>query len=123
MSDVKDFGGLVGLNISLLDSTMIMRLAPVISKAKHIRQLGAVALELCYLSCGILDAYIDFRSKVRPTDLAAGYLIAKEAGAKIFSADGTELDSELGLQKRLSLFAATKKGEKEFGPSLFSDQE
>jgi myo-inositol-1(or 4)-monophosphatase len=52
-----------------------------------------------------LDAYIDLRGKIRPTDIAAGCLIAKEAGAKMYSSDGSSLESDLDVKTRLS-FAA-----------------
>jgi myo-inositol-1(or 4)-monophosphatase len=97
----------VGINISGVTKEMVTQLAPAIASIKHVRQFGAVALELCLLARGMLDAYIDFRDKVRPTDLAAGYLIAKEAGARFYSKDGSELDCELTVDKRLSFFASS----------------
>jgi len=45
------------------------------------RQLGSAALELCLLASGALDAHVDIRGRIRPTDVAAGLLIAREAGA------------------------------------------
>jgi myo-inositol-1(or 4)-monophosphatase len=60
---------------------------------------------MCFLSRGFLDAYIDLRGKIRPTDVAAGYLIAKEAGAMIYSDDGSSLESDLDVKTRLSYAA------------------
>ena len=57
---------------------------------------------MCFLARGFLDAYIDLRNKIRPTDIAAGYLIAKEAGAWVYSADGSELESDLDVKTKLS---------------------
>ena len=41
--------------------------------------------------------------------MAAAYLIAKEAGGKLYSPNGHELDSELGLNKTLSFYAVSNK--------------
>jgi myo-inositol-1(or 4)-monophosphatase len=61
---------------------------------------------MCFLARGLLDAYIDLRGKIRPTDIAAGYLIAKEAGAKICSESGSDLESDLDVKTRLSYVVA-----------------
>ena len=45
-----------------------------------IRRLGSASLDLCYVACGRFDGY--WESKLKPWDQAAGYLIAKEAGAR-----------------------------------------
>lgn len=96
---------LLGLNISGASPKVIRSLHKVISKANHIRHFGANALELCYFARGFLDAYIDIRGKIRATDLAAAYLVVKEAGGKLYSIDGSVLDSELGNQARMSFLA------------------
>ncbi len=95
----------IGINVSGVKPAIIEKLAPIIAEADHTRQFGANALEMCFLARGLLDAYIDLRSKIRPTDIAAGYLIAKEAGAKVYSDDGSELDSNLDVKTRLSYVA------------------
>jgi myo-inositol-1(or 4)-monophosphatase len=98
---------LVGLNISGASPQIIMNLFKVISKANHVRHFGANALELCYFARGLLDAYIDIRGKIRATDLAAAYIVVKEAGGKLYSMDGSKLDSELGNNTKISFVAAT----------------
>lgn len=98
---------LVGLNLSGASSGVIMSLLKVISNVNHIRQFGANALELCYLARGFLDAYIDIRGKIRATDLAAAYLIVKEAGGELYSTDGLKLDSEIDNKTRISFLAVS----------------
>lgn len=44
-----------------------------------VRRLGSAALDLSYVACGRLDAY--FEMGLKPWDMAAGLLIAQEAGA------------------------------------------
>jgi myo-inositol-1(or 4)-monophosphatase len=92
----------IGINVSGVKPVIIERLAPIIEETTHVRQFGANALEMCFVARGFLDAYIDLRGKIRPTDVAAGYLIAKEAGAKIYSNDGSNLESNLDVKTRLS---------------------
>ncbi len=95
----------IGINVSGVKPAVVERLAPIIAKADHTRQFGANALEMCFLARGLLDAYIDLRGKIRPTDIAAGYLIAREAGASVYSADGSDLESDLDVKTRLSYVA------------------
>lgn len=97
----------VGMNVSGIGPEVINKLSPVFSKAKHARLFGAVALELCYLARGFIDASIDLRGKIRPTDIAAAYLIVKEAGGKIYS-DSKELDTDLDIRTRLPFVAVAQ---------------
>ncbi len=59
----------------------------VLIAAQSIRRLGSAALNLCYVGCGRLDGY--WAGKVRPWDIAAGVLIAEEAGAVLTARDGS----------------------------------
>ena len=78
---------------------------PIISKFHRIRILGSTALSLCLVASGSMEAFINLRKSNRLVDTAAGYLILKESGGKIFSFDGTDIDLELGIDKRFSFFA------------------
>lgn len=98
---------LIGMNISGVSEEIINRLTKLIVRANHARHFGANALELCYFARGFIDAYIDFRGKIRATDMAAAYLIVKEAGGKLFSINGSQLDSELGANTRMSFLAVS----------------
>jgi myo-inositol-1(or 4)-monophosphatase len=97
---------IIGVNMSGLQPSVVERLKPVLAEADHVRQFGANALEMCYLARGFLDAYVDLRGKVRPTDVASACLIAKEAGCNLHSDNGSELDSDLDVKTRLSYVAA-----------------
>jgi len=109
LEDLKSFDVLIGTNISGITSNILNEISKVLLFSTHIRHFGANALELCYFARGFMDAYIDIREKIRPTDMAAGYLIAKEAGGKLYSPDGQELDSDLGLETKLSFYAVSNK--------------
>ena len=98
---------ILGLNLSNADPASVTRLLKAFSASKHIRHFGANALELCYLASGLLDAYIDIRGKIRITDVAAAYLVVKEAGGKLYGTDGLELDSTLTSRERISFVAVS----------------
>ncbi|MYL24440.1 inositol monophosphatase [Halomonas alkaliantarctica] len=57
---------------------LLTRLSAVLSQCQDIRRNGSAALDLCDVACGRLDAYYE---SVSPWDIAAGWLIAREAGA------------------------------------------
>ncbi|HEX6645684.1 MAG TPA: inositol monophosphatase family protein, partial [Nitrososphaeraceae archaeon] len=105
LEDLKSIDVLIGTNVSGVPLHILDEISKVISFSSHIRHFGANALELCYFARGFMDAYIDIRGKIRSTDMAAAYLIAKEAGGKLYSSNGQELDSELGLKNKLSFYA------------------
>ena len=58
--------------------------------SRRIRKLGASALELCYVACGRLEAFLDLRGTLRITDAAAAILILEEAGGIVTLPTGGE---------------------------------
>jgi myo-inositol-1(or 4)-monophosphatase len=60
-------------------------LVEVIPLVRDIRRFGAAAIDLCNVACGRVDAY--YERGLSPWDLAAGVLIATEAGAVVRSLD------------------------------------
>jgi myo-inositol-1(or 4)-monophosphatase len=58
----------------------------VLEQSQSIRRLGSAALNLCYVGAGRLDAY--WANRLQPWDMAAGALIAEEAGAILTSLRG-----------------------------------
>jgi myo-inositol-1(or 4)-monophosphatase len=61
-------------------------LVEVLPRVRDIRRQGAAALDLCSVACGRLDAY--YERGLAAWDLAAGGLIATEAGAIVTDFDG-----------------------------------
>tara|TARA_B100001750_G_C15516080_1_gene607305 strand:- start:1029 stop:1820 length:792 start_codon:yes stop_codon:yes gene_type:complete len=53
-----------------------------------VRRLGAAAVDLCHVASGIVDGFWEF--DLKPWDMAAGVLIATEAGATVSRMDGEE---------------------------------
>ncbi len=58
---------------------LMRRLGAVLHHCRDVRRNVAAALDLCDVACGRLDAYYE---TVSPWDFAAGWLIAREAGAR-----------------------------------------
>jgi fructose-1,6-bisphosphatase/inositol monophosphatase family enzyme len=56
-------------------------LTRVLPSVRDIRRFGAAAVDLCWVAAGRFDGY--FESGLHPWDLAAGALIATEAGAEV----------------------------------------
>jgi myo-inositol-1(or 4)-monophosphatase len=51
-----------------------------------VRRLGSAALDLCYVAAGRFEGYWEI--SLKPWDVAAGGLIAEEAGAKVTNVEG-----------------------------------
>ncbi len=54
--------------------------------SQGVRRLGSAALDLCYVAAGRIDGYWEL--SLNPWDLAAGGVIAEEAGARVTTLDG-----------------------------------
>jgi myo-inositol-1(or 4)-monophosphatase len=61
-------------------------LVEILPAVRDIRRVGAAAIDLCWVAAGRVDAY--FERGLQPWDLAAGELIAREAGAWVGGFDG-----------------------------------
>lgn len=61
-------------------------LAGVLPRVRDIRRLGSAALDLCRVADGSLDVY--YERGLNPWDMAAGWLVAAEAGALVSDLDG-----------------------------------
>lgn len=62
--------------------------AHMIPLVRGVRRLGVAALDACFVAEGVFDAYWEL--KVRLWDIAAGVLIAQEAGATVHYLDGQQ---------------------------------
>lgn len=54
--------------------------------SQGVRRLGSAALDLCYVAAGRFDGYWEI--SLKPWDVAAGGLIAEEAGARVTNVTG-----------------------------------
>ncbi len=100
----------VGVDFSTFKARQVVnQLIKVLEKTRHLRHLGANALEICYVADGTTDAFIDIRGKLRVTDIAAAYLILLEAGGIITTPRGDKLNVQLNATQRVSFIAASNK--------------
>jgi myo-inositol-1(or 4)-monophosphatase len=96
-------GPLEVLGIETARPELVAAAAPAIeaSGARRIRALGSVAMTLCLVAAGQLDAMVSLRP-IRSVDAAAAQLLVTEAGGAVtFPAD-----DELSLEMRSPVLAA-----------------
>jgi myo-inositol-1(or 4)-monophosphatase len=79
-------------------------IAELLPQVRDIRRFGSCAVDLCALAGGRLDAY--FERGLQPWDMAAGVLIAREAGARIEGLNGVPSSPELLIAANPALFPA-----------------
>jgi len=85
---------------------VISKLASLIQQTKHLRHIGANALELCYVADGTTDAFIDIRGRFRTTDIAAAWLILNESNSIITTPEGKPLNTKLDPKEKVSFIAS-----------------
>lgn len=66
----------------------------VLHNCLDLRRIGAASVDLCWVACGRLDGFFE---TLNPWDIAAGSLIAREAGAEVGTMDGTASEQKLPL--------------------------
>ena len=97
----------VGLDLNAYKAKEVVpKVAALIVNTRHIRHFGANALEICYVANGLIDAFVDLRGKIRATDVAAGFLIVKEAAGVVTTPDNKALNVKLDPMQRLSFITS-----------------
>jgi myo-inositol-1(or 4)-monophosphatase len=100
----------IGLDLNAYKAKLNMTIAAnLIENVKHTRHFGANALEVSHVAAGLTDAFIDLRNKIRTTDVAAGFLIAKESGAIVTDADNRPINVPLDPRQTLNFVASANK--------------
>jgi len=100
----------IGVDLNTFKAAEIVnQMMRLFQQTRHLRHLGANALEICYVADGTTDAFIDLRGKLRVTDTAAAQLILREAGGIITTPEGKDLDAPLNTTQRVSFIAAANK--------------
>lgn len=72
-------------DVRIHQAAELERLVP---RIRDVRRIGSAALDLCSVATGRLDAYVE--RGLKPWDLAAGQLIAEEAGARVEGLHGAD---------------------------------
>ena len=68
----------------------IAEFSRVLLRVQGVRRGGSAALDLAYVSCGRLDGF--WEQKLKPWDMAAGMLLAQEAGGRVTDESGNQTD-------------------------------
>ncbi|MEU1074255.1 MULTISPECIES: inositol monophosphatase family protein [unclassified Streptomyces] len=87
--------------------------ARLIPRFRDIRRGGSAAIDLCDVAAGRLDAY--YERGLNPWDLAAGDLIAREAGAVTGGRPGEAASGELTIAATPELFGPLQALLEEYG--------
>lgn len=89
-------GPLEVLGLETARASLVSRHAERIAatEARRLRALGSVALSMCLVAAGRLDAMITLR-EVRSVDVAAAQLIVEEAGGAVALPGGDALDLQM----------------------------
>jgi len=77
--------------------------AQVLPRVRDIRRYGAASVDLCAVACGRVDGY--YERGLAPWDLAAGGLIAAEAGATVAGLHGRAASGDLVVAAGPRVFA------------------
>ncbi len=78
----------------------------LVKKFKRIRVLGSASLEVCYIACNRLDFFIDNRNHLRNVDIAAAYLILREAGGALIDINGNLLNCGINDIEKISIICS-----------------
>lgn len=73
---------------------LLERVGNILNHTRGLRRLGSAALDLAYVACGRLDAFVE--DGLNPWDVAAGILLVTEAGGCVTQFDGKPVCMELG---------------------------
>jgi myo-inositol-1(or 4)-monophosphatase len=80
-----------GFSYDLSERAMASRLWQVFNdRIQGLRRDGAAALDICWTACGRLDGF--FERPVQSWDMAAGIVIAREAGARVAALEHDRFD-------------------------------
>lgn len=85
------------------------RMEKIIRKIRYVRGFGSAAFDLCMVAQGSAELYVDFEWD-RVTDVAAGYLIVKEAGGIVSDMHGNSAELRpLDLKHKSALIASANR--------------
>jgi len=86
---------------------LLKRSSGILKEVGHMRFLGSIALELCYLAEGLIDGVACLQACIRNTDLAASTLIVRLAGGVVINPEnGESLSFRLDRVERKSFIAS-----------------
>lgn len=109
-SQVKDLReAIVGVDVSRTSLSLVSSLNELVSSVRRQVHFGANALEACFLAEGKIDGFVDVRGRIRVMDMAAAYLIGKQAGAVFSDRQGRPVRPAISVKERFSVVGAGNK--------------
>jgi len=111
-SDIEDLGkAITTLNLTPREKMpqLLQQLVLVLCGSYKLRVLGCTTLEICGIASGTLDVFLDSGGLTRAPDMAASYLILREAGGVVASTTGGELDIPLRADARAAFIATANR--------------
>jgi myo-inositol-1(or 4)-monophosphatase len=100
---------MVGVDLSKTSQETVESLNRLIASVRRQLHFGANALEACFLAEGKIDGFADVRGKIRVMDMAAAYLIGKQAGAVFSDREGRPVKPAINVKERFSIVGAGNK--------------
>ncbi len=106
-SDVSELHkAVVGIDISKTTLPIVRSVSELIASVRRQVHFGANALEACFMAEGRIDGFVDVRGRMRVMDLAAAYLIGRQAGASFTDGRGGPLSPRISVRERFSVIGA-----------------
>ena len=68
-------------------AAVLNRMEKVLPAAQGVRRCGAASLDLAWVAAGRFDAF--YENRLKPWDVAAGWLLVEEAGGRVSGFDGS----------------------------------
>jgi NAD+ kinase len=85
----------------------------VAKRVRSSRAYGCASIEMALVATGAADGFLmnseNRHRSIRVIDIAASYLLLKEAGGDVFNLDGTEFDMPLDLKHRSNFLAVANR--------------
>jgi len=100
-----------GAGEETIPASLLTRFQEVVKKNAVVRVLGSIAVEICLVAEGVVDAVTDVRGLINGYDIAGASLILREAGGSLTDLRGKGLEGEeVGETRNISLVAALEPG-------------
>lgn len=99
----------VGIDISKTSLAVVLSVSELIASIRRQVHFGANALETCFLAEGRIDGFVDVRERMRVMDFAAGYLIAKQAGAVFSDGRGGPVAPKISVREKFSVLGGANR--------------
>lgn len=95
-SQLEDFSkAVIGYEVGMCHSLLVRdkvlyRFDKIVNRCRGVRCIGCAALQVAYVANGSLNGFqVD---DLKPWDVAAGVVLVREAGGKVYAPDGSEFD-------------------------------